>query len=310
MAIIKNISNNIVTLDDFWNTSARYTIRPGGQQEILDNIYVTSKKVKHLLQIEVIKEVLSPQFDSKEVGDWWDKDVRVENIPGTKLDSAIWGYNQETNEWLRTRVNSRGELIVDTELRIDNATLNINNVFPARYYEGDYPFAPGSDVLLSVNAWGELELAREYFTSSGLKVATIATEDSMLIYGSDYENPSSIWPIKATNFGHLEVNLFDHQGLPFTCANPLTTYICSGVAHDIEYPNTATTIATDEEGRVVRDTNPIHGTNAEIELGFNALDQLVRIRKRVKNTWYTQAVTGTDILDTNIARIKTFHKYV
>lgn len=309
MAIIKNVSKFIITLDDFWNLSARYEIRPGRQMEILDNIYVTSKKVKRLLQKGELIEVLKPQFDSDEVGDWWDKDVRVENIPGTLLDTTQWGWNYETNEWLKVKVNANGELVVDTELTVDEATLNINNVFPARYYDGQHPFEPGTDVLLSVNAYGELELAREYFNDSGFNVSIDASEDSVLSYGIDYEDVPSIWPMRVTDSGHLSVDLFHSSGEPFSCVNPLFVTVCAGIAYNIEYPNESTLIATDEIGRVIRDTHPIHGTNATTELAFNALDQLVRIRKYVKGQWFTQDVTGTDILDATIVRVKTFHSY-
>ncbi len=276
MAIVKNVSNRIITLDDFWNEQAHYTIRPGQTQDILDNVYVTSKQIKRLLKLGQLTEELKPQFASDEVGDWWDKEVLVDNIPGTKLDNIIWGMDYEGNVSRICSVNERGELIVDTELRIDEATLNISNVFPARYYEGQYPFEPGTDVLLSANAYGELELAREYFDENN----------------------------------HWSVNVFGPDGEPFSCASPLHTWICGGVGHDIENPTVSTTLATDDEGRLVRDTTPLHGTNATTELGFNALDQLVRIRKYIKGIWQTQAVTGSDIADYSIVRTRTFNAYV
>lgn len=48
------------------------------------------------------------------------------------------------------------------------------------------------------------------------------------------------------------------------------------------------------------------GSNASLELGYNAAGQLVRIRKTIGSTTYTKNVTGDEITDTTVDTVKTY----
>jgi len=51
---------------------------------------------------------------------------------------------------------------------------------------------------------------------------------------------------------------------------------------------------------------PTEGNNSPLELGYNAADQLVRIRKTINSVVYVKLITGTDIVDSVVASVKTF----
>ncbi len=54
---------------------------------------------------------------------------------------------------------------------------------------------------------------------------------------------------------------------------------------------------------------PIDGNNPSTELGYNAEGQLIRIRKTIAGTTYTQTITGDSIIDTVVATTKTISAY-